>query len=247
MSWKKYLIPAAVAAVMTGCTVVGTNQAPIIDGPTSTTVYTVQKGDTIYSIARRYGVDPKEVARDNEVTNPALLAVGQKLRISVPKYTQSSSKTTTAPAASDTSYSAKAEALTPTVTKTVTTTAADEPKNSRFIWPVSGQVLKGYGENNKGLDIAVEEGAVVKSAADGQVLFVGTVRGYGNLVIVKHDATYVTAYANNKSIVVKQQQSVKRGQQIAIAGKTDSEPARIHFEIRQNGKPINPTIHLPTR
>lgn len=246
MSWKKYLIPAAAAAVMTGCTLVGTNQAPIIDGPTSTTVYTVQKGDTLYSIARRYGVDPKAVARDNDVSNPALLAVGQRLRISVPKYTQTASKTTKTATAADTSYSAQTAALTAAPAKTVTT-VADEGKNSRFIWPVNGQVLKGYGENNKGVDIAVEEGAPVKSAADGQVLFVGTVRGYGNLVIVKHDATYVTAYANNKSIVVKQQQSVKRGQQIAIAGKTDSEPARIHFEIRQNGKPINPTIHLPTR
>lgn len=246
MSWKKYLIPAAAAVVMAGCTLVGTNQAPIIDGPTSTTVYTVQKGDTLYSIARRYGVDPKEVARDNDVTNPALLAVGQRLRISVPKYARSSSKTTTASTVADTSYSAQTAALTPAPARTVTT-VADEGKNSRFIWPVSGQVLKGYGENNKGVDIAVEEGAVVKAAADGRVIYVGTHQSYGNLVIVKHDATYVTVYANNKSIVVKQQQSVKRGQKIAIAGKTDSEPARIHFEIRQNSKAINPTIHLPTR
>lgn len=252
MSWKKYLIPLVAIAFTAGCSFTGTTRAPILDGPTSTTVYKVQKGDTLYSIARRYGVDPKTVARENGITNPTLLTVGQRLRINVSgkvsKSTSSSVKSTPVATTSAITSGVSTSAVhTTAIVTPTTTTVIPALSDSRFTWPVEGKVLKGYGDNNKGVDIAVAEDASVNAAGDGQVLFVGSVRGYGNLVIVKHDATYVTAYGHNKSITVKHGQSVKRGQKIAVAGKTDTDPARIHFEIRKNGKPIDPTTLLPVR
>jgi len=110
-------------------------------------------------------------------------------------------------------------------------------------------VLTGFDEvKNKGLDITGKAGDPVLAAADGRVVYVGSgLRGYGNLVIIKHNATYLSAYAHNQTLLVKEDQSVRKGQRIADMGSTDAEQVRLHFEVRRQGKPIDPAKVLPAR
>ena len=117
-----------------------------------------------------------------------------------------------------------------------------------FAWPVSGtaSVLAGFDEQkNKGLDIAGKAGDAVLAAADGRVVYAGAgLRGYGNLIILKHNNTYLTAYAHNQTLLVKEDQSVRKGQKIAEMGATDADRVKLHFEIRRQGKPVDPSRYL---
>jgi len=112
--------------------------------------------------------------------------------------------------------------------------------------PASGQTITNFdGNTNKGIDIAGKAGDPIIAAADGKVVYAGnSLRGYGNLVIVKHDNTYLTAYAHNKTLLVKEGETVKRGQKIAEMGSTEADRVKLHFELRRNGKPIDPTSYL---
>jgi lipoprotein NlpD len=123
------------------------------------------------------------------------------------------------------------------------------PDDVTWIWPAAGQVIAGYSESgNKGVDIAGKAGDPVVAASDGKVVYAGAgLRGYGELVIVKHNATFLSAYAHNRKILVKEGQAVTRGQRIAEMGNTDAESVRLHFEIRKQGKPIDPMLYLPKR
>ena len=116
-------------------------------------------------------------------------------------------------------------------------------------WPAAGPVLAGFNEvSSKGLSIGGNAGDAITAAADGRVVYAGSgLRGYGNLVIVKHDATFLTAYAHNQALVVKEDQVVRRGQKIAEMGSTDADRVKLHFEIRRQGKPIDPAQRLPPR
>jgi lipoprotein NlpD len=131
--------------------------------------------------------------------------------------------------------------------------AATKPSEAAVVgnwsWPIEGKVIESFDETrNKGIDIAGKEGDPVLAAADGQVVYSGSgLRGYGNLVIVKHDDDFISAYAHNRQILVKQGQPVKRGQRIAELGRTDAEMPKLHFEIRRQGKPIDPLTVLPKR
>jgi lipoprotein NlpD len=118
-----------------------------------------------------------------------------------------------------------------------------------WAWPAGGPVLANYDEaRNKGLSIGGKSGDPVFAAADGRVVYAGSgLRGYGNLVIVKHNATYLTAYAHNQALLVKEDQPVRRGQKIAEMGATDAERVQLHFEIRRQGKPVDPARLLPPR
>ena len=118
-----------------------------------------------------------------------------------------------------------------------------------WAWPAAGSVFAGFEEGkHKGLSIAGKAGDAVLAAADGRVVYAGSgLRGYGNLVIVKHNTTYLTAYAHNQSLLVKEDQAVRRGQKIAEMGSSDAERVQLHFEIRRQGKPIDPARLLPTR
>ena len=117
------------------------------------------------------------------------------------------------------------------------------------MWPVPGRVLDGFEEpRNKGIDLAGAEGDPVQAAADGEVVYVGSaLRGYGNLVIVKHNDEFLSAYAHNRQVLVKQGQAVKRGQRIADLGKSDADRPKLHFEIRRRGVPVDPQKYLPPR
>jgi lipoprotein NlpD len=118
-----------------------------------------------------------------------------------------------------------------------------------WIWPTHGAVLAGFDEvKNKGLDIGGAAGDPVLAAADGRVVYVGAgLRGYGNLIILKHNNTFLTAYAHNSALLIKEDQSVRQGQKIAEMGSSDSDRVKLHFEIRRQGKPVDPAKYLPAR
>lgn len=118
-----------------------------------------------------------------------------------------------------------------------------------FLWPASGSLIAGFDEvRNKGYDIAGKAGDPILAAADGRVVYAGAgLRGYGNLIILKHNNTYLTAYAHNQALLVKEDQAVRRGQKIAEMGSSDAERVQLHFEIRRQGKPIDPARLLPAR
>lgn len=145
----------------------------------------------------------------------------------------------------ETAAAAKAEEAAKPAAKTADKPAAVVP-GTRMLWPARGPVLSNYAQNGKGLDIGGTVGSVVVAAGDGQVLFVGSgVAGYGQLVIVKHSPTLVTAYGHNSKIVVKLGDSVKAGQKIAELGNTDADQPKLRFEVRDKGKPVDPMKYLP--
>jgi len=118
-----------------------------------------------------------------------------------------------------------------------------------FVWPVGGSLINGFDDaKNKGLDLAGKQGDPVVAAADGRVVYAGAgLRGYGNLVILKHNNTYLTAYAHNHVLLVKEDQSVRKGQKIAEMGSSDADRVKLHFEVRRQGKPVDPAKYLPAR
>ena len=118
-----------------------------------------------------------------------------------------------------------------------------------WIWPASGSLIAGFDEaKNKGYDISGKAGDPVLAAADGRVVYAGAgLRGYGNLIILKHNNTYLTAYAHNQTLLVKEDQSVQKGQKIAEMGNSDADRVKLHFEIRRQGKPVDPSRYLPNR
>ena len=118
-----------------------------------------------------------------------------------------------------------------------------------FVWPGTGAVIAGFDEaKNKGLDLGGKAGDPVVAAADGRVVYAGAgLRGYGNLVILKHNNTYLTAYAHNQTLLVKEDQTVRKGQKIAEMGNSDADRVKLHFEIRRQGKPVDPAKYLPAR
>ncbi|MDO8419869.1 MAG: peptidoglycan DD-metalloendopeptidase family protein, partial [Rubrivivax sp.] len=128
-------------------------------------------------------------------------------------------------------------------------TPRDPDDNLAWAWPAAGPVVAVFDDvKSKGLAIAGQPGDPVLAAADGRVVYAGSgLRGYGNLVIVKHNATYLTAYAHNQALLVKEDQVVRRGQKIAEMGSSDAERVQLHFEIRRQGRPIDPSRLLPPR
>ncbi|WP_175111429.1 murein hydrolase activator EnvC family protein, partial [Paraburkholderia solisilvae] len=125
--------------------------------------------------------------------------------------------------------------------------AAAGPSAVTFAWPVRGPLLNTFDDSkNKGLNIGGSLGEPVKASADGRVVYAGNgLRGYGNLIIIKHDATYLTAYAHNSALMVKEGDAVTKGQKIAEMGNSDSDRVMLHFEVRRQGKPVDPMKYLP--
>ncbi|HEY1609361.1 MAG TPA: peptidoglycan DD-metalloendopeptidase family protein, partial [Paraburkholderia sp.] len=147
-------------------------------------------------------------------------------------------------------YGASGPAATPTPPQSAPAMNDTTPPGTGSIslaWPVRGPVLNGFDDSkNKGLNIGGTAGEPVKAAADGRVVYAGNgLRGYGNLIIIKHDATFLTAYAHNRALMVKEGDTVTRGQKIAEMGNTDSDRVMLHFELRRLGKPVDPLKYLP--
>lgn len=206
--------------------------------------YTVKPGDTLLRISMDNGQSMQDVARWSKVDNPNRIEVGQVLRVAPPSdgegvVVKPVSKQTVVVATATAPASASSSVPKPAV--------ADGDLN--WLWPANGAVIAGFDEvKNKGLDIGGTAGEPVLAAADGRVVYVGAgLRGYGNLIILKHDNVFLTAYAHNQALLVKEDQSVTRGQKIAEMGNSDSDRVKLHFEVRRQGKPVDPAKYLPAR
>ena len=254
MNCSKYLWPMVFASVIAGCSFTGGN-APITDGLATASVYTVKPGDTLYAISSRYGLDPAVVARENHLTNPSHLLVGQKLRLSVSSSTDANirrveantkTQTSSSSSAKPSTSSSAAPAASASTTQTASSSSSVGSANGTYGWPASGKIIQNFGGLNKGIDIAGSEGEKVHAAVNGTVLFDGQVQGYGKVVMIRDKDGCVSVYGRVKSISVKQGDQVRKGQAIAVMGTTDVSP-RVHFEIRKNGKPIDPLTMLQKR
>ena len=208
--------------------------------------YTVQKGDTLTRIALDNGQSWRDLMAWNNLPNANLLEVGQVLRVVPPGASVEPRGVVVQPIGS------RAEPVISPQPATPAPASASPAANAaglNFSWPASGRVIGGFDEAlNKGLDIVGQAGDPILAAADGQVVYAGSgLRGYGNLIILKHNNTYLTAYAHNQALLVKEDQAVRKGQKIAEMGNTDSDRVKLHFEIRRQGKPVNPANYLPAR
>ena len=226
--------------------------------------YTVKPGDTLIRIGLDNGQNWRDVVRWNGIENANLIEVGQVLRVLPPGVDPNAvaargvaaAKVEARPLdakpaiAAAAPAAASAPAAAPVTAAAATATAAREGDDDLgWAWPASGTVLAGFEEGRqKGLAIAGKAGDPVLAAADGRVVYAGSgLRGYGNLVIVKHNNTYLTAYAHNQALLVKEDQAVRRGQKIAEMGSSDADRVQLHFEIRRQGRPIDPARLLPAR
>ena len=229
--------------------------------------YSVKSGDTLIRIGMDNGQSWRDIARWNNIENPNLIETGQILRVTPPEETgvvvrpvsstnvvtspaPANTASATAPASNTASVRPPASAANPPNASTPANNLANSDSAEdtvSFQWPTRGNVLAGFDEvKNKGIDIAGKAGDPVLAAADGKVVYAGSgLRGYGNLVILKHNNTYLTAYAHNQSLLVKEDQAIKRGQKIAEMGNSDADQVKLHFEIRRQGKPVDPAKYLP--
>ncbi|HEX8590044.1 peptidoglycan DD-metalloendopeptidase family protein [Pseudomonas sp.] len=284
-SFQRLVIGVALSILLVGCSstpsggvrVVDRNGKPSVPTrqPVTTGQYVVKRGDTLFSIAFRYGWDWKALAARNSIPEPFTIHVGQTIRfdgrasspstavaaapVGVPQTTTSSSsspsgslKTTVisrpvgAVAATTPPPSSNS-----TTTPVNTTVVAGARSPSGWTWPTSGVLISKFSSNgslNKGIDIAGDLGQPVLAASDGAVVYAGSgLRGYGELVIIKHSDTYVSAYGHNRRLLVREGQQVKAGQSIAEMGSTGTDRVKLHFEIRRQGKPVDPLEFLPRR
>ena len=231
----------AAVLVLTGCT--SSSLAPVANlstGVPNAATYVVKPGDTLNKISRATGVAEGTIARINKINNPNLLIVGQTLRLS--------DSQTPPPVARSNSPAQTSQ--------TNNSPAESEPNNTRasdaglisWGWPARGKIIQGFTPTTKGIDIAGTAGDPIEVAANGKVIFSGDgPRGLGNLVIVEHSDGFITAYAHNKTLLVKEGQMVKRGTKIAEMGQSDTTSVRLHFEVRRRGIPVDPMQYLPPR
>jgi len=317
----RVFIPALAGALLTSCA--SPYRAPVVERNVTRSAaakpaavehkaesYTVGRGDTLYSIARDNGVDYKDLAAWNNLSDPSVLAPGTVLRLRPPAATTAAAQPAVQPAAgiqvqpivapgavearslggqarapAVASHEpvepkgAATEAARPDLLKTgpkamklpyseenlalvlrlsppeaqaeaaAAPAAAAQSDSIDWTWPASGRVLAELPKGtNKGLDILGKIGDPVFASASGRVVYSGTgLRGYGKLIIIKHNETYLSTYAHNSNLLVKQGDSVVKGQKIAEIGNTDSPQVKLHFEIRRQGKPVDPLQLLPER
>ena len=233
----------------------------------------VRKGETLYSIAWYYGYDYRQIALWNEIDYPYLIRPNQTIQLYPSLVRRASQNTTIAnnkravsakkhaqnkhrqakrgaklSVRQKRAYAKQSPKSTPAKKQTYRSSPVKYSSNVKWQWPTRGKIVYRFRSKSgkKGLGIAGKPGQRIVAAATGRVVYSGSgLRGYGRLIIIKHNDTYLSAYANNKKILVKEQQKVKLGQPIADMGSNGANKAILHFEIRKNGKPVNPVRYLP--
>jgi lipoprotein NlpD len=250
--WLGFLIAGFAALILVACstTVVrepsGNASRPPSQSKPGVTVR-VQRGDTLYGIASRNGIDMRDLASWNGIPAPYTIYPGQTLRLH-PGGGSASTASATRPAPA-----AQVPARPATAPKPVAPAPAPAPVNSgiSWRWPADGHVIGRFVANDatkQGVDIAGSSGQPVRAAADGVVVYSGAgLVGYGELIIVKHSESWLSAYGHNRKRLVNEGQNVKAGQQIAEMGSSGASREMLHFEIRYNGKPVDPQLYLPKR
>lgn len=217
IKWQSLFVGVILLTLLTACASTKPTKTLTKDLQNGVKTYRVKSGDTLYAISFRAGYDYHQLARWNRIKPPYIIKVGQILKL----------------------YQA---------------TKNPRAKNSKekvlklyWQWPVQGRLIKNfYATDKKGIDILGKYGQNVKAAAGGKVVYSGNnLIGYGNLLIIKHNEIYLSAYANNSQLLVKEGQYVKKGQIIGAIGRTKNQSTSLHFEIRKYGKPVNPVNFLP--
>lgn len=219
---------ALILALLSGC-VANTPRYSSYD------THTVRKGETLSLIAQRYGMDYRDLARWNNLGNGGLIYPGQLIRLVPPSG----------------SHRTAAKSTPATIANSQRPTARPVLPSPAWAWPTNGRLIAGFNGNpgsGTGLLIGGKTGQAVRAAASGKVVYSGGgLIGYGQLIILKHNDTYLSAYGHNASLLVKEGEQIKKGQHIATMGEGPGLEPRLHFEIRRNGEPVDPRQYLPAR
>ncbi len=239
----------------------------------------VEKGDTLYNIARRYNVDITSLSRSNHIAAPYTLSLGQKLVLpdsvvetynspsintaqndkpsTIKRWSWSSSSKSSSPSSAKKTIQNKPNKKTITnnrrkKTSSVSYTPPPANRKSKFVWPVRGKIISpfgsiGKGRNNDGINIKASKGTAVKAADAGTIAYAGNeLKGFGNLILIKHNDGWITAYAHNEKLLVRKGQKVRKGEKIATVGATGGvNTPQLHFEVRRGKKAVNPKSYLP--
>jgi len=262
------ILLASLALVLVGCSRTYYSDVPEPKPPSATSAsaqiaskgsatYTVANGDSLYKISFVTGQDWREIARLNGIKAPYVIYPGQVLILrpvtaSTPSPRSTSKSTAVAtPRAAPSSPPLTATQSKP-AQKPASKPAAPRPaKAGAWVWPASGKMFHAFSagaQPHKGIDLSGQRGDPVYAANNGTVVYAGnSVRGYGNMLIIKHNATYLSAYAHNSRLLVGEGQAVKAGQQIAEIGDSGTDRLKLHFEVRKNGQPVDPLSVLPRR
>lgn len=272
-SFQRLVTGLVLSTLLVGCSSSKTSDVRVVDRnnavpqrPVVTTgQYVVRPKDTLFSIAFRYGWDYKALAARNNIPTPYTIHPGQTIRFdgrtgstlapveSATDSTPSSSLKTTVIRRQANGTTTSSAVVAPSVATKPTPAPMPPagPAPTGWGWPSNGILIGKFSSNgslNKGIDIAGDLGQPVLAASDGTVVYAGSgLRGYGELVIIKHSDTYVSAYGHNRRLLVREGQQVKVGQTIAEMGSTGTDRVKLHFEIRRQGKPVDPLQFLPRR
>lgn len=204
-----------------------------VSGGTATGTYRVVKGDTLSKIARQHGQSVSSLMKLNRITNPNRIHVGQVLRV------HGSAKAAPLPAAGSSTVNAP---------KATTAPSVAAPQSIKLAWPAAGSHRRGTGSQSQGVFIQGSRGSPVKAAAAGKVMYAGSgLRGYGNMIIISHPNNFMSVYAHNEALQVKENQAVSQGQTIATMGSSDTTAVQLYFELRYNGKAVDATRYLPPK
>lgn len=210
-----------------------------------TTHYTVIKGDTLHAISFRTGIDYRKLAVWNHLSDPYRIFVGDVLRL-----TTSSSNVSGRTITSATTSPTQGVIIKPKLASTPLPQASLPKRVAKWQWPTKGKLTQTFSKPKAqyGIQISAKKKTPIHSAAKGQVVYAGNaIKGYGELVIVKHSPTFISAYAHNDKILVKEGDQVRAGQLLANMGSTGTKGVKLHFEIRKDGEPVNPLRYLPLK
>ncbi len=247
-----------IASVMALAGCAGAPVVPVSDltaTRSSASTRIVRAGDSLYTISWEAGLDYRDVALWNGLEAPYTLTIGQKVELSPGRGNARSTVEVQAATPSTSALVVREEQVTQSETasdSSIQINASEEPVTAPdgkpWVWPAEGKVLSRFSpdDGRNGIDIAGSDGSPIRAAAKGKVVYAGTgLRGYGLLIIIKHDETFLTAYAHNRAVKINEGDAVQSGQIIAEMGQSGVDSVRLHFEIRRDGQPVDPLGYLP--